>query len=290
MKKYSTIFVILFFANLTCIKGQVNLHGTDQILKNLFDRLAIAADDSARIRLNDSIDIILSGYVRSDSVFIHRFRNIRYLGQIQPADSRVKIITWNLVLRNSKSRYYCYFINKSGKSKNIVYKLTSDYKEAPINSDIIYSGSDWYGALYYDIRPIREGNKLYWIVLGVDYGNPSITRKIIDVVEFGSDGTLTFGRKIFSKDNGLSYRVVLEYSSEAVVSLKFISDKIIAFDHLVPVSAGSSNNREMYAPEFSYDGYSLDKGLWKYKENIDLRLPPHYPGGLKSPSPVLQND
>ncbi len=67
------------------------------------------------------------------------------------------------------------------------------------------------------------------------------------------------------------YREVLEYSSEAVVSLKFVSDKSIVFDHLVPVSPQLKDNREYYGPDFSYDSYNLEKGLWIFKSNVDIR-------------------
>jgi hypothetical protein len=70
---------------------------------------------------------------------------------------------------------------------------------------------------------------------------------------------------------GGKYREVLEYSSGAVASLKFLSDKSIVFDHLVPVSSDLKDRKEYYAPDFSYDAYELEKGLWKFKADIDAR-------------------
>jgi hypothetical protein len=270
MKKFALLFLALQVSCLSHLSGQVMANNPGMALEALFGRLASAQGDSLKIQINDSINNIVESYVGSDSIFSHRFTNIRYLGQIQSSDSKLKIVTWNLPLRNSPGRYYCYFINNTGKG-NAVYRLMANYREAPMRSDTLYSESDWYGALYYDIRPFKQANKQYWLVLGVDYGNPSVTRKLIDVVGFGTDGRLNFGKKIFAGNNGLSYRVVLEYSSDAVISLKFINEKTIAFDHLVPISAEFRENREKYGPEFSYDGYVLDKGIWRFKENIDIR-------------------
>ncbi len=60
------------------------------MLEELFDRLTGNYNDTERIRINDSIRIILDSYVKSDSVFKHRFTNLRYLGQIMSPDSLLK--------------------------------------------------------------------------------------------------------------------------------------------------------------------------------------------------------
>lgn len=270
MKKRAILCFPLLFLIFTNLGGQETEKFTEQTLKDLFDRLSITSDDSSRISINDSIDNFIGLYVRSDSVFKYKFRNIRYLGQILSEDGHVKIINWNLLLRNAKSRYYCYFINRTGNT-NSVYRLIGSYREEPVRTDAMYSDSDWYGALYYEVRPFKKENHLYWILLGVDYGNPSITRKIIDIVEFQPERRMTFGRKIFISNLDTTYRALVEYSSEAVVSLKFNSDKAIIFDHLVPVSSEFRNNRDQYGPEYSYDGYVLDKGFWRFRENVDMR-------------------
>ncbi len=41
----------------------------------------------------------------------------------------------------------------------------------------------------------------YWVILGIDFGNPSITRKIIDVVSFTPEGGIVFGRRLFGSGN-----------------------------------------------------------------------------------------
>ncbi len=72
-------------------------------------------------------------------------------------------------------------------------------------------------------------------MLGIDYGNPVITRKIIDVLSFAADDSILFGRKWFESGEVTRYRHVFEYASNGMMSLSFSSDKSIVFDHLVPV-------------------------------------------------------
>jgi hypothetical protein len=257
-------------AGLLSLKGQTPVSGTSSALQKLFSSLITSTRDSDRIRVNDSIKYIIDSYAESDSVLRHRFYNLRYLGQISSPDSRLKIITWNLLLNNSKSKYYCYFINRSGK-KNFIYKLSGEYNEKPVRTDTTYSEGDWYGALYYDVRPVKKDNQLSWMLLGIDYGNPVVTRKIIEVLSITPEGKLVFGKKWFVAGEETKYREVLEYSPSAVISLKFMSDKSIVFDHLVPISPAFSDNREHYGPDFSYDSYNFEKGIWRMKLNVDVR-------------------
>jgi hypothetical protein len=269
------IFLLLIV--ITCISagiaiGQKVSDNTPLVLEKLYDRLTNSHEDSIRLQINDSIIFIINSYVSSDTVFTHRFKDLRYLGQIISPDSSIKIITWNLILRNSQSRYFCYFIRKPefGK-KTKIYKLTASYKEDPIRTDTTYNEKDWYGALYYDIRPNLYDGKKCWILLGIDVANPEIGRKIIDVLNITSDEEILFGRKWFESEGKLKYRDVFEYASNGTMSLRFKSDSSVVFDHLVPFSSFQKNDRKFYGPDYSYDAYDFSKGLWRMIINVDAR-------------------
>jgi hypothetical protein len=229
-------------------------------------------NDSERIQINDSIRLILDSYVKSDSVFTHRFTNLRYLGQIVSPDSSLKIITWNLVLENEPGKYFCYFIRKQDAVKeNKIYRLSVTYNEKPIDSDTTYTESDWYGALYYDLRPFIIDNIRCWILLGIDYGNSEISRKIIEVLSFTPDNSIVFGRKWFASGEEKTYRAVFEYASNAMMSLRFRSESSIIFDHLVSFSSTHKDDRQYYGPDYSFDAYNFENGLWKLVLNVDAR-------------------
>jgi hypothetical protein len=251
-------------------KGQANRPDISFSLETLFGRLSSCQDDADRIRINDSIKSIIESYVLSDSIFTHKFTNLKYLGQVGSDNSQLKLLTWNLLLESSKSRYFCYFIRRSGK-KNLVSKLEGRYQDESIRSDTTYSEKDWYGALYYDIKDVKKDKQIYWVLLGIDFGNPSITRKVIDILSFTPDGKIILGKKLFVTGAITKYREVLEYSSEAVISLKFLNDKSIVFDHLVPVSPSLKGKKEYYGPDYSYDAYNLEKGIWRFKSDVDIR-------------------
>jgi hypothetical protein len=272
MKHITFCLILSAFISTRSVNGQTVINKTPDVLENLFSRLTGNFNDNDRLQINDSVRLIIEGYVTSDTVFKHRFNNLRYLGQIISPDSALKIITWNLLLTTGPSRYYCYFIRKpeSG-SKNIIYRLITPYNENPIRTDTTYSESDWHGALYYDLKPYITDNKKCWILLGIDYGNPDVSRKIIDVLSFTSENSIVFGKKWFASGEVLKFRDVFEYASNGMMSLRFRSDSSIVFDHLVPFSSAAKDDRRLYGPDYSFDAYFLKNGIWKLSVNVDAR-------------------
>jgi hypothetical protein len=264
-----TIFAIVLSQSIYC---QTNSGGVASVLEGMFRRVRESISPGDKLAINDSIRTILEYYAVSDTVFSHRFTNLRYLGQITSPDSLVKIITWNLILDDGGNRYFCYFVKRSPPGgKNQIFKLSGIYNETPERADTIYSSSNWYGALYYDIRPFESTGGKFYVLLGIDYGNSFVTRKIIDVVSFGPGNNLIFRRKCFISGKEIISRVVFEYTSKAVMSLRFERDDLIVFDHISPASPDLKDNRQFYGPDFSFDSYYLENGFWKFKPDIDIR-------------------
>jgi hypothetical protein len=267
------VCAILFITVATGLtKSQTSTDEMPACLEKLFSRLRTQTADSDRLRINDSIRTQIENYVTSDRVFVRTFSNLRYLGQITSPDSLIKIITWNLLLTGEPSRYFCYLIKKSSEgSANKVYTLSGIYEDKEISADTIYTQSDWYGALYYDIRPFKAENGKCWVVLGINYSNQLMTRKIIDVVSFTADDKLVFGKKWFDSGGSLSFRHILEYSASAVISLRFRPDNSIVFDHLVPLPPEVHDGRLYNGPDYSYDAFFFKDGLWSLSINVDAR-------------------
>jgi hypothetical protein len=272
MKRTFLVTALFTFLIFNSINSQTNSVGVAGELQGMFMRVRENLSSTEKLAINDSIKTIIENYVTSDSVFTHRFSNLRFLGQITSPDSLVKIVTWNLILEDGVNRYFCYILWRPVRdTKTSVYKLSGLYNEAPIRSDIIYSESNWYGALYYEIRPFMTGDKTSYILLGIDYGNSFITRKMIDVLSFGPGNTLVFGKKCFTDGKLVLPRVVFEFSSSAVMSLRFYNDVSIVFDHLSPSSPEYKDNQQFWGPDFSFDSYNLEDGMWRLKSNIDIR-------------------
>ena len=172
MKRIFLITTLIIFLIFNCINGQTKSRTVSGDLEGMFSRLRENLSSTEKLSVNDSIRSIIECYAASDTVFKHRFSNLRFLGQITSPDSLVKIITWNLILEDGGNRYFCYIMRKSNlRARQNIYKLTGTYNEAPIRSDTIYSDLNWYGALYYDVRPFKTGKDTSYVLLGIDYGN-----------------------------------------------------------------------------------------------------------------------
>jgi len=272
MRKFIIYLILIVFMSTGTVMSQSKPPDTSEVLEGLFNSLIDNYNDKDRILINDSIRTILDSYVKSDSVFNHRFTNLRYLGQITSPDSLIKIITWNLVLENEPGKYFCYFIKKDTEGKpNKIYRLSAAYNGNQVKTDTTYNESDWYGALYYDVRPVVADGRHCWTLLGIDYGNPDISRKIIDNLDFKPDNSIIIGRKWFEEGEKKNYRVVFEYASNAMMTLRFRSDTSVIFDHLAPLSSAHKEDRQFYGPDYSFDTYDFDGRIWKLKINVDAR-------------------
>ena len=272
MLRIIQIIILLAISCFLQLSGQSTKQDVSADLQKLFGRLTENNNYQEKISTNDSIRSIIESYASSDTVFNHRFANLRYLGQISSPDSLIKIITWNLILDDGDNRYFCYLIRRSGKTgAGKVFKLSGLYSETPIKSDTTYSQSNWYGALYYDIRPFKLNGQVNYIILGIDYGNSFITRKIIDVLSFNQNDEIVLGMNCFTEGKEIKSRIVFEYASSAVMSLRFNEDNSIVFDHLSPFSPDFKDNRQYYGPDFSLDTYVFENGFWRLKTNIDIR-------------------
>ena len=266
------VFYIILAAYLLVPAITVNCQqpGEEEILLKLFSGILDTNNNEERVRLNDSIVKIIDKYIESEMVLNHRFVDLRYLGQILSPDSRLKIITWNLVMTDGTNKYFCYLVRKGNRGKpNQIFKLAGANMDDPPRTDKIYSPEDWYGALYYAVQPFRHKRETFYVLLGLDYTNLLISTKIIDVLAFTDDGGIIFGKDCFIRGDDIKHRELLSYSADGITTLRFNNKKSIIFDHLVPVSQVRPESPGFYVPEFSFDAYVLKKGIWKFEENIE---------------------
>ncbi|HVN59337.1 MAG TPA: hypothetical protein VMT63_13640 [Bacteroidales bacterium] len=268
MTRYTALLLLCLLTH--NLPGQSDSPAFQPILEKLFSRIRSGISNYEKLRTNDSIVNLVDRYVTSDEVFRHQL-SLKFMGQVTSPDSLVKIIEWNLVLPQEHNYYFSYILHRNRKDeKPAIFRLKTPYREPIISNDSIYTQKNWYGALYYEARPFEHLGATRYLLLGIDYGNPQLTRKVIDVITFSPD-SISFGCKCFSDGKTIKSRVVFEYASTAVMSLKFESGRQIVFDHLSPIMPKYQDNRQYYGPDFSFDSFIFDGGLWKYKADIDIR-------------------
>ena len=128
------------------------------------------------------------------------------------------------------------------------------------------------GALYYSVLESLYQGKTYYTLLGFDFNSLFSSKKIVEILTFGLGDEPVFGANIFKVDNSFIARVVFEFSARATMTLRYIPEsQTIVFDHLSPYRPDFAGNYQFYGPDFTFDGFKLENGCWRYVRNIDIR-------------------
>ncbi|MGD0341626.1 MAG: hypothetical protein ABSA76_07965, partial [Bacteroidales bacterium] len=71
MKRYTFIIIAIFLLSIPEVSCRAFAPDPSILLENLFRRILNTNNDNERIRLNDSVKVIIDNYAASDSVFVH---------------------------------------------------------------------------------------------------------------------------------------------------------------------------------------------------------------------------
>lgn len=195
--------------------------------------------------------------------------SIPYFSHLKSSDKVFDIFNWNISFEDGSFEYFC-LLRLNETSEIIEFTDNSDKFYNPETKKL--SSKDWFGALYYEIIPVKAKPN-YYTLLGWDGNNSYTTKKIIETMEIKGN-QIIFGLPVLKNENETKSRVLFEYSSKAVMSLKYDDkEKLIIFDHLAPFQEGADDFYEFYGPDLSFDGYKLKKGEWIYTKNVDARAP-----------------
>ncbi|MEX1001864.1 MAG: hypothetical protein WDZ35_07105 [Crocinitomicaceae bacterium] len=241
-------------------------------VKELLTDLRNAEEDVKKEMINTSLIAELQEVLAYPGAMEYEFSSWTTMSTITSPDAAFRIFNWNIEDQELNHSHYCYLITpRWGDRPNRVYEFKEDQFTLPPHPTNVLTPNNWYGALYYKIIPVEQGNKTYYTVLGYSGKNRSTNQKLIDVFYFKGK-SLRLGHPLFqaSKDaKQLVRRVFFEYSEKAVVSLN-VNEKLggIVFDHLVPEQKNLEGMYDFYIPDMTYDSYVWDGEIWRYKEDV----------------------
>jgi len=252
-----------------------NILKTELMLQVLGDSIIKGSNDLIREAAISEFNARFFDLLAEPSTFNYPFDSLKTISKVKSADGRVRIYSWIQQSRTTGKYKYFGVVQrldlKTGKMKLIgLLELKSATVEA---ESIEFKADTWFGAVYYDIIEKKSGKNTYYYLLGW-HGNDRLTnKKVIDVLFFDLWDNITFGAPVFLDENKkLKYRVVFEFSAQAVMLLRYEKKKkMIVFDHLSPTSPSAKGQFQYYGPDFTYDGFYFKKGIWNYRKNLDLR-------------------
>jgi hypothetical protein len=285
MQKY--LFLVLFLG-IFCqnLLAQRKTEPSGALTKENLEKINTIEDSLAILTyavVNDSLEtnrfgacrVLIPMLVRAlkvENSYNYKFERLKTMSIMAPPDSSFRIFTWQLFVNDST---YKYFGAIQMNSSNLKLFPLSD-KSAEMENDFedrVLTPENWYGALYYNLQQFeaKGGNK--YLLIGFDAFSFFEKRKIIDVLSFDKTGKPSFGDSVFDmtkteKETPPPIRIVLEYSSEAIVRCNFDAQyEMILYDHLEPMPSPFGRGMT-YIPDGSVEGLQLIKGRWKHISKV----------------------
>jgi hypothetical protein len=228
-----------------------------------------AKTDTGRFKPNVQFVKLLDEVLLNDLSFYYPFDSLKQISRLVSKDRKVRVITWNLNKTDGTFHYFGFVQALNPKTQHYnIYELF-DRSAAVKNPETHVSDNyKWFGMLYYDI--IENGD--YYTLLGWDGNDKTVTRKFIDILSFKDNGTPVFGKDVFKMPKKNPKRVMFEYSSKVVMSLR-LNNGALVFDHLAAKDEMSDGMPQFYGPDFSYDAFFPSRGKWSYEADVDVKNP-----------------
>jgi len=244
------------------------------MMREKFAEMVKSTDDGEKRKASDELAQLFEQYLTFPQSFTDSFSEMPNIGVVDSPDGAFRIINWNVPMSDFTHHFEGFVVKAPGKKDGKIRfeRLKYDRKSVQKPENKFFDGSQWPGALYYEILPLKDGRKTYYTLLGWQGNDRLTTRKVIEVLDI-SGREVRFGAPIFKMDKATPKRVIFEYKAEVQMALRYSpKDKMIVFDHLSPINPGMEGNYAFYGPDLTFDGFAWEKGKWVLKSNIDARF------------------
>jgi len=247
--------------------AQDALQAAELKLEKKLTSLRVSKDVDEIKRLNKSFKEELEATFKIDGFFDYPFTRLTTMGSIKSPDQAFRLFNWNIENEDESYTYYCYIAHFYN-NKLIVTELTDNSFMLPPRPEETLEFDNWYGALYYQIIPLKRKNKQLYTLLAWD-GNTSFSDvKIIDVLYFaGSKPKL--GYPIFKNAEGVHKRLFFEFKNNSAMTMRFEAPRnMIIFDHLSPEAPSLVGVYSYYVADMSYDAYEWSSVYWIHLSDV----------------------
>lgn len=281
------LLLFLFVLSLIPGKSEAQHSGNNQNLQYL-DSMQDSLRRLSFMMINDSIEPqrynasytfikTLVNTLKTPYSFNFPFDSLKTISIQTAPDKRFRIFSWHVMNNDGSYRYYGTIQMNNAAGKLEMFPLV-DYTPALKNpGDTVTTNDKWFGAQYYKIIVVSSNaQNPYYTLLGWKGNTIKSTKKVIEILHF-RDGKAYFGMPVFDgdKDNVNKKRIIFEYDRKASMLMNFEpSAGTIVFDHLAPPDPKLKGKYEFYGPDFSYDGFKLSNGRWRFVQDLELKNDP----------------
>lgn len=268
---------------------------------------ASALPDYEKYASNEKVKAEFEKIFRSENFFNFPYDSLKNVMSLTPTDKKFRLLSWGIQLENGNYDYFGYIIlnpdyHKDGKKTIALFNKT---EEIAVPESAILSPQKWYGAIYYDVIPSNYKGKKCYTLLGWKGNNKLTQSKIIEVLIFKANGSVSFGSSMFRKFKEKTLRVIFTYSSRASMSMRYEKQtlhiikkvkgkgsakktiekskkqRMIVFDRLSAIdprtsqyTANLEGQYQFYVPETNiFDAFIFQEGRWVFVKDVDARNP-----------------
>lgn len=263
------IMVFAFLISFLQITAQ-SLEQQEQSIFTLFEKMRLEDTDPQKDSINQLIINKFEAVLRDENAFDYPFSRLNSVGILNASDGLLRLFNWNVFHSDGSHSYYAFLLHKYKKRKAPRLYRLQDKGELPAgpNADIL-SANEWYGCLYYDIKPVKFGRNTVYMLTGWDAADLFSNKKVLDALYF-EDNELRLGMPFINYRNKVYTRLVFEYAEQAKMVLRY--DKrydMIIWDHLAPSSPALEGKYEYYGPDGTQDGLNYERDQWVYYPDIE---------------------
>ena len=258
-------------------KNQQQLMAFQDSLKQISYKMVNDSIEPERYNASFKLIKTLVSALKIPYSFNFPFDSLKSISIQSSSDKRFRIFGWHVMNNDGSYRYYGTIQMNKPDGKLELFPLI-DYTSVFKNpSDSATTHDKWFGAQYYKIISVLNNVPIpYYVLLGWTGNTIKSTKKIIEILYF-KDGKAHFGMPVFDgdPDNLKKKRIIFEYDRRASMFLNYEpTTNTIVFDHLAPPDPQLKGKFELYGPDFSYDGFKLVNGRWKFITDLELKNNP----------------
>lgn len=228
------------------------------------------SDVAERLEASAKFEELLIEAFDFKEAFNHPFNALLKVAKHTPEDEEFRIFNWNIALEEGKHTYRMFILFPNGKYRRFDDSQELNHEDETLN----INPEEWYGALYYEIRPVKIKRDTYYTLIGWDGNDELTTKKVLDVLVLEKKNQVSLGFPIFEKGDELVNRRVFEYAKEGIMNLRWLEPKeMIIFDRLEPKTQNLEGNYAFYGPGTAHDGYQWEGDYWELHKLIDMSRP-----------------
>ncbi len=273
-----SIFIAVLFLTMGIAHGQDDIVVPRDSLNTIAQMYVLSDSVANAVRWEDrwaahkKLDQLLGQWLACDDYDTEVIRQDSFISVVVPDDGSFSLVTWQMLDGHDEYRYFGYLVRGSN-----VFRLEQGGAD-----DCEYetrAPDNWVGAIYYNVLPVDDGQKKYYVLFGYNGLDVRENMKVIDVLTFDPDPV--FGAEIFEmpstrKRKDIKSRLVIKYFEKAMPTVNYDPDLgIIIIDHLVSVPDPSYGL--IVVTDGSYEGYQWKGKRFQYIAKVfdrTLEKPP----------------